>query len=77
VSDAVAVTTVVASTLPPQVPWDPYIQHYYADCDLYGRMIRYGHTIEECNVGMVFNMPILLEPVLADKLKKWVYDDAK
>jgi hypothetical protein len=57
---------------PAQVPWDPYIQHYYADCDLYGRMIRYGHTIEECSVGMVFNMPILLEPGLANQLKKWV-----
>jgi hypothetical protein len=52
------------------VPWDPYIQHYYADCDLYGRMIKYGYTTVDCDVGMVFNMHILLEPSVADKLRR-------
>jgi hypothetical protein len=56
--------------LPPQVPWDPYIQHYYADCDLYGRMIEYGYNLVNCDVGMVFNMHTLLEPGLADKIKQ-------
>jgi hypothetical protein len=51
-----------------QVPWDPYIIHYYADCDLYGRMLVNGRTHHHCTVGPVFNMHHVLDSGAADKL---------
>jgi hypothetical protein len=72
---AVLLDVLTPATPSSQVPWDPYIQHYYADCDLYGRMVSHGHTTQDCNVGMVFNMLVLLDPALSEQLRTWVDDD--